>query len=70
VVDQHDDTGRSLAEKLISYGLNYYQASKVRMQSDRRIEDALAYQKVKLGDKEEMIKAPELYIFDTCPVTI
>jgi hypothetical protein len=38
--------------------------------SDRRIEDALAFQKINLGDKEEFVKAPELYIFDTCQRTI
>jgi len=70
VVDQHDDTGKSLSEKLSGFGLTYYPASKVRVQSDRRIEDALSFQKIKVGDAEEMIRAPELYIFDTCPNTI
>jgi phage terminase large subunit-like protein/ssDNA-binding Zn-finger/Zn-ribbon topoisomerase 1 len=70
VKDQHDETGKSLAEKLQSLGLYYFEASKVRAMSDRRIEDALAFQKVNLGDKYELIKAPEIYVFDTCPNTI
>lgn len=70
VKDQHDETGKTLAEKLADLGLPYLTASKFRTQSDRRIEDALAFQKVNLGDREEMLKAPELYIFDTCPYTI
>lgn len=38
--------------------------------SDKKIEDALTYQKVNLNDREEFIKSPELYIFDTCKHTI
>ncbi len=68
IEDQH--TNRSLAGTLSSLGLNYIQASKMRTMSDRRIEDALAFQKINMNDKEEFIKAPELYIFDTCPRTI
>lgn len=70
VKDQHDETGKTLAEKLESYGLSYLPATKVRTQSDKRIEDALTYNKVNLGDHEEYMKAPELYIFDTCIRTI
>lgn len=68
--DQHDETGKSLAEKLESYGLFYLPATKVRTQSDKRIEDALTYSKVNLGDREEYIKTPELFIFETCIRTI
>ena len=45
-------------------------ATKVRTQSDKRIEDALTYSKVNLGDHEEYIKKPELFIFETCIRTI
>lgn len=68
IEDQHSE--KSLATRLRDYGLNYLQATKARTASDKRIEDALTYQKVNLGDREEMIKAPELYFFDTCERTI
>lgn len=60
VEDQH--TGKSLATRLGEFGLNYLPATKKRTASDRRIADALDYQKV--GD--EFIVTPELYVFDTC----
>ena len=68
VEDQHDNKPeKALAQKLNTYGLVYQQATKFRTQADRRIEDALTYQKLNLGgEQEEYIKAPELYIFDTC----
>ena len=62
IEDQH--TGKSLARSLAGYGLHYLQASKMRVQSDRRIEDALSFQQ--LGGSEEFIKTPEFYIFDIC----
>ena len=68
IEDQH--TGRSLAGNLAQQGISYIEASKMRTMSDRRIEDALAYNKVTIGDHEEFIKAPELYIFDNCKQTI
>lgn len=68
IEDQH--TKRSLHGNLASLGLSYIEASKMRSMSDRRIEDALTYQKVNLNGSEEMIKAPEIYIFDTCVRTI
>lgn len=63
ITNQHDLDGKSLAERLSDLGLTYEPATKTREQSDRRIEDALAYTKLDTG---EMIKAPEVYIFDTC----
>jgi phage terminase large subunit-like protein len=68
IIDQH--TNRSLQSSLSVLGLSYIEASKNRTMSDRRIEDALTYQKIVIGDHEEFIKAPELYIFDTCQRTI
>jgi hypothetical protein len=69
--DQHADVkGLTLAQKLANNGLVYQEATKMRALADKRIEDALTFQKVKLGDQEEFIKAPELYIFDTCVRTI
>lgn len=68
IEDQHSE--RSLARKLSDYGLTYIEATKNRTMSDKRIEDALTYQKINLGEKEEYVKAPELYVFDTCPNTI
>lgn len=62
IEDQHSQ--KSLVTRLSDYGLNYIPATKARTMSDKRIEDALTYQQ--LAGQEEMIKAPELYIFDTC----
>jgi len=67
--DQHTDE-ISLAEKLTKYGLNYEPATKERSASDRRIEEALSYQKIQMYDQEEFVKKPELYIFDNLPVTL
>lgn len=68
IEDQH--TQKSLQAKLSGLGLSYLEASKTRTMSDRRIEDALTYQKLDLGGSEEFIKTPEIYIFDTCQRTI
>lgn len=62
IEDQH--TQKSLATRLAALGVYYVEATKARAAADRRIEDALAYQT--LPGQSEMIKAPELYIFDTC----
>lgn len=65
VENQHEDRiEKSLADKLATYGLVYGEATKYRTQADRRIEDALSYQRVPGG--LEYVKAPELYFFDTC----
>ena len=64
IEDQH--TSKSLATRLSHYGLHYLQATKARTNADRRIADALNYQK--RGD--ELIMSPEVYIFDTCQRTI
>lgn len=65
VEDQH--TGSSLARTLSELGLTYAEGTKFRSAADRRIEDALAYVK---GVDGTYIKAPELYVFDTCKRTI
>lgn len=64
IEDQHAQ--KSLATRLSEYGLHYIPATKARTMSDRRIEDALAYHEV----NGEMIKAPELYIFENCLRTV
>lgn len=64
--DQHQESGLNLASRLAGKGLVYVPATKERTNSDRRIADALTYQIVGM----EMLKAPELYIFDTCVRTI
>ena len=64
IEDQH--TNRSLAKDLESMGLAYLPASKNRTHAIQRIHTALDYRLA--GD--ELIKAPELYIFDTCKRTI
>ena len=54
------------AELANKYDLLFEKATKNRKRADRRIMDALDYEKV--GD--EIIVAPELYFFDTCKRTI
>lgn len=66
VDDQHEETGMTLAQKLEKAGVAYIKATKDRTTANRAIGDALNYQLV----GTEMLKAPELYIFDTCPRTI
>jgi phage terminase large subunit-like protein len=65
-VNQHDEDGKSLGDRLVAYGLSYLEASKRRQMADRRIEDALNYTQI----QDHMVKAPELYIFDSCQRTI
>ena len=67
VQDKHnEEEERCLASDLYNLGLEYEPASKTRKKANRRIADALDYEMV--GD--EMLVAPELYIFDTCVRTI
>jgi phage terminase large subunit-like protein len=68
IEDQH--TRQCLQRSLSALGLHYFEASKMRAVSDRKIEDALTYQKISLADHEEFVVAPDLYIFDTCHYTI
>ncbi len=60
IEDQH--TQRSLNTMLIEEGLAYIPASKSRQASDARIATALNYTQV----NGHMVRAPELYVFDTC----
>jgi phage terminase large subunit-like protein len=64
VVDQH--TGDSLAAFLSRNGLSYDEGSKKRSESIRRTKDALDYHMV----GNEIITAPELYVFSHCTRTI
>lgn len=64
IEDQH--TQRSLAKMLVDEGLSYIPATKMRAASDKRIETALNYTEV----NGYMLKAPELYIFETCQRTV
>lgn len=68
IEDQH--TGHSLALLLSRQGLSYLPATKLRNLADKKIEDALAFQKITANGIEEFIRAPELYVFDTCQRTI
>lgn len=63
---QDDPEGQTLAGKLYNYGLEYDKATKDRRRADRRIKDALDYELK--GD--DILFAPELYVFDTCKRTI
>jgi hypothetical protein len=51
-----------LAKSLSNFGLTYLAATKARVMSDRAIANALSYQE----QNGVMIKAPELYVFETC----
>lgn len=64
--NQHLDNGKTLAQKFADEGLNYMQATKERTMADRRIADALSYVEI----NGFMMKAPEVYVFETCPRTI
>ena len=64
IEDQHSK--RSLNTMLVEEGLAYIPASKARQASDARIATALNYTEV----NGHIVKAPELYIFDTCKRTI
>ena len=66
VNNQHNQDGKTLADKLAELGIAYLPATKQRAQSDRRIIDALSY----VENNGFMLKAPELYIFSTCERTI
>ena len=68
VEDQHqlNPQEQTLAGRLWDLGLEYQKATKDRRASDRRIKDALDYEM----KGEDLIVAPELYIFDTCKRTI
>ncbi len=66
IVNQHDTDGKSVADRLKNYGLNYLEATKMRAASNKRIEDALNYTEI----NGYMMKAPEVYIFETCQRTI
>lgn len=62
VPNQHDEDGKSLMQRFQDHGLTYMLATKQRSQSDSAIADALSY--IELNG--EMIKAPAIYIFNTC----
>jgi hypothetical protein len=66
VPNQHAKDGKTIAMELADNGLSYREATKQRTMSDRRIGDALAYTEI----NGFMMKAPEVYIFNTCPRTI
>lgn len=61
-VNQHDENGQSLADRLSKHGLTYQKGTKQRTQADRRIQEALNYTEV----NGHMVKAPEFYVFDHC----
>lgn len=64
IEDQHAQT--SLHRRLADLGLYYTEASKARSAADRRIGDALNFTEV----GGQVIVAPEVFIFNTCPRTI
>ena len=61
--NQHNEVESCLTSRLYDeYGLDYMKGTKDRRGADRRIKDALDYE-MKGND---MLMAPELYIFSTC----
>ena len=68
VEDKHQDNPeeQTLYAKLCDLGLEYQKATKNRRRADRRLKDAFDYEM----KGEDIIVAPELYIFDTCKRTI
>ena len=63
--DQHKEEA-SVGSQLYDTGLNFIKGSKDLMAGIKRTNDALDYEEH--GGK--MIRPPEMYVFDTCPVTI
>jgi len=68
VEDQH--TRMTLYKMLYERGLTYIPASKDRSHGTTLVQNALDYQVVRIGESEEMVKPPMLYVFDTCVRTI
>lgn len=64
--DQHTENEPNLSDKLAEQGLVYLPAPKQRTAADKRIEQALNY----IEANGQMIKPPELYIFENCQRTI
>jgi hypothetical protein len=63
--DQHKDEP-SVGARLSDLGLDMVSGSKDLQAGIKRTDDALFYEEV----GGEMVRRPELFIFDTCPVTI
>jgi len=62
----HDPNDKNLNEQLMEEGLTYLAAPKQRTAADERIKSAINYQSV----GGNMLRPPELYIFDHCERTI
>src|SRR3990167_5390463 len=65
VDDQHREE-KSVGSQLFDMGFNFIKGSKNLMAGIKRTNDALDYE-TKEG---QMFRPPELFIFDTCPITI
>lgn len=65
VDDQHRKE-KTVGSQLMEAGLHFSRGSKSLMAGIKRTNDALAY----IQNQGKMIKPPELYIFETCPVLI
>ena len=57
---------KSFADKLTEYGFTFEPGSKDLANGIKRMQDAFAYQEA----GGEMVRSPEVFVFDTCPVTI
>ena len=63
--DQHNEKP-SIGSQLFEKGLHYVKGSKDLMAGIKRTDEALDYEM----KGNEFIRAPEVYFFDTCPITI
>ncbi|MBI4136851.1 hypothetical protein HY469_02200 [Candidatus Roizmanbacteria bacterium] len=63
--DQHKEEA-SVGKQLFDLGMSFTKGSKDLMAGIKRTNDALSFQMI----EGKIIVPPELYIFDTCPVTI
>ncbi len=63
--DQHKEE-KSVGSMLFDLGMSFMKGSKDLMAGIKRTNDALDYQMV----NERMVRPPEVYVFDSCPVFI
>lgn len=65
-VDDQHRSENSVGAQLLALGEHYAAGSKDLMAGIKRTNDALFYQEI----NGQMVKPPELYIFETCPIAI
>lgn len=63
IVNQHDEDGKSLTQRLNDEGCSYVDGTKERTLANRRIEDAMTYKQLPTG---EYVSEPEIFVFENC----